>query len=567
MKDTRSASQILFGFLPEQTVDVKGGVWKVDNWATRPVSDVDQDELRRALFRLAAPWTAAGLDGGLADDLHKGAEVRVESLDRDRGVWLKSFPRVWMCKNKACRRLHDTADAKCPCGTKSKGQLPFVGYHDACGAIREPWFPRCPQHNEVRITFPGTATASEIKFECPVCARLLRQGFGFANCNCGGGQLRYNVHRAASVYVPRGVVIVNPPSKTQMRKLQAAGGAATALAWMVGGAKQRWVDGVSGGEAAGYRSKWAAEGKTPEQIEAALRALGLDTGAAGAQLTASADVVGVAQAEASSIALALAKSRMTLADLEKTAPASSPIGVRYRADYPAAFDLAKLQFVDLVERFPILTGQVGYTRGDTNPGATRLRAFRDKDGAYTIYGDLASTEALLVRLRPSAVASWIAARGHPIPGELGDEAAARRIAELMLPPEAGGPNAAYSDVVTLVHSYAHRFIRLAAYYAGIDRNGLSELLFPMHLCFFAYAVPRGDFVLGGLQALFENDLDTLVRRTVTDEHRCALDPGCSHSPSGASCAVCMHLGEPSCRMFNTALDRAVLFSEQGYLRP
>jgi len=92
----------------------------------------------------------------------------------------------------------------------------------------------------------------------------------------------------------------------------------------------------------------------------------------------------------------------------------------------------------------------------------------------------------------------------------------------------------------------------------------SEYLVPAHLGFFVYAAARGDFVLGGLQAVFESNLDTLLDAVVDAEHRCPLDPGCSRG-SGA-CSACVHLGEPSCRYFNRFLNRTVLFGPKGYLR-
>ena len=126
-----------------------------------------------------------------------------------------------------------------------------------------------------------------------------------------------------------------------------------------------------------------------------------------------------------------------------------------------------------------------------------------------------------------------------------------------------GSSPVRDDVVGLIHSMSHRMVRQVSFYAGIDRNALSEILFPSTLAFVTYAVPRGDFVLGGLQALFEHDLHTVLDRVVNDERRCALDPGCSANPQGAACAVCLHLGEPSCRLFNTRLDRTLLFDPRG----
>ena len=98
MKDSRSASQILFGLLPEQTLDARGGVWKVRSWNTQSVHDVDVEELRRELARCAAPWEREGRDEGFVAALRQGRPVRVETLDRQDGVRVDPFPRTWRCK-------------------------------------------------------------------------------------------------------------------------------------------------------------------------------------------------------------------------------------------------------------------------------------------------------------------------------------------------------------------------------------------------------------------------------------------------------------------------------------
>jgi hypothetical protein len=88
------------------------------------------------------------------------------------------------------------------------------------------------------------------------------------------------------------------------------------------------------------------------------------------------------------------------------------------------------------------------------------------------------------------------------------------------------------------------------------------LLVPMSWGFFMYAAARVDFVLGGLQALFETELNSLLAGIVDGERRCPLDPGCSRG-SGV-CSACLHVGEPTCRAFNTYLDRSVLFADGGF---
>lgn len=119
-------------------------------------------------------------------------------------------------------------------------------------------------------------------------------------------------------------------------------------------------------------------------------------------------------------------------------------------------------------------------------------------------------------------------------------------------------------LLTLLHSYAHRTIRRLAAFAGIERDGLAEYLVPHHLAFVVYAASQGDFVLGGLQAVFETSLHRFLDNFVSGESRCALDPGCRSG--GGACMACLHLGEPSCRWFNRFLDRSQLFGERGFIR-
>lgn len=568
MKDSRSASQILFGFLPEQTVDVKGGVWKVSKWHVRQIVDIDAEALRRALIGAAHDWEATGLDGNFVRSLRAGADVRVHSLDRDRGVLVDAFPKKWRCKTDGCGRLHDTPTASCPCRTKARhGQLPFVLFHDACGEVREPFYPTCPQHGQVRMRLPGTANPTEIKLSCPVCDRQLPATFLRTKCKCGlagsrpkGELMEFNVHRAAAVYGPRGVVLINPASKAQARRLADAGGDRASLTWIAEGMKADWVDQLEGGEAAAIRREFERLGLSDERVSAAITAAGLVERRV-EDVDCAPGVADRARTEAGQIALATSEARLTIEDLLKRAPIA--LRKRYGTTYPDALSTAKLERVDLIDRFPILTGHYGYTRGGQDPGQSRLRVFKKKM-SYVVHGDLGATEALLFRLSPDAVRDWLAARGHGIEEARGSRPSYEAILRAMGNDPALSPVG--QDLATLVHSVSHRMVRHAAFFAGIDRNALSELLFPTTLAFVMYAVPRGGFVLGGLQALYENDLHELLERLVHDESRCALDPGCGANPNGAACAVCLHLGEPSCRMYNTALDRKTMFGPTGYFQ-
>lgn len=567
MKESRSASQILFGFLPEQTVDLCGGVWKVKDWRYPKVrSDIDSASLRKEIIRQAMPWNAVGMDAGFVAHLHAGAPITVLTLDENNGVEVEPFPRSWICKS--CKRVHDTPDAPCPCGAKGqKGQLFFVGYHDKCGTLRAPWIPRCPDHRQVRVIFPGTSSATEIRFECPVCNREIRKGFGHVPCDCGQGNLTFQPHRASSVYTPRSVVIVNPPSRERIRAIAEAGGPPKALSWVVDGMKTKTVEEVPATREA-LKRQLEAQGLPSDVIDKML-----DVAGSASESFQSDDIMlppdqrEDAEAQAVTIALATMESRIRIDDLVAATDPSSDLGLLYRVQYAHALGSAGLYAVDLIERFPVLTGHFGYTRGDHEPGKGRLVPYKGRHGqGYKVYADIAETEALFVRLDPIRVAKWLTDEGHSLP-EWHDERTARlAILETVCLPSSTDEKdeSVGAALLELVHSYAHRFLRIAAFHAGIDRNALSELLVPLHLGFFIYAAARGDFVLGGLQAVFETELHRLLDAIVYDEHRCALDPGCQDA--GAACMACLHVGEPSCRYFNRYLSRLTLFGPHGYLR-
>lgn len=556
MKQFRGGSQILFGFLPDQTVDLAGRVWRVKEWRHPLQAPIDDTALRRELIKQVSAWTAQGLDSGYGEDLRRGRSIRVLTLDKQNGVAVELFPKVFMCRS--CKRVPKEDETTCRCGRPSFGQLPFVGYHDGCGSIRQPWIPRCKAHDDVEIVLPGTASASEIVFRCPICRTVLRKGFGFQQCHCGRGRWAYNVHRAASVYTPRTVVIVNPPSLERVERLTAAGGPERALAWVVDGLRTDAFEQV-GNTRDSLRAQLLANGLSPDLVERMVaQAEAAGELAEGAQeLTLPSDRRAAAEQEAVTIAMGLAESRLRLGTMAASAPAGSPRGKLYRETYPAAIGSARLESVDLVDRFPVLTGNFGYTRGSSTPGESRLIPFRGPRDDYAVYADVGETEALFVQLSPEQVAGWLLDRGHALDAYSDARSARLSILRAAAIPEQGVEgNEAGRDLLKLVHSYSHRFMRLAATQAGIERNSLSELVVPLHLGFFAYAAARGDFVLGGLQALFEAELHPLLHEIRGGDHRCPLDPGCQRA--GGACMACLHVGEPSCRYFNGSLDRRLL---------
>lgn len=159
----RSASQIMFGHLPEQTVDIDGGTWKVSKWRHPHIeSAVDLEALTDAVLTAALPWTSVGQDGGLGERLRAGRrQIQVLSLDRENGIEAKPFPKLWICPG--CGRVHKHILTQCPCGSKGRrGQVHFVSDCSRCGELDEPPIARCDVHDEIAIRFPGSMSASGI---------------------------------------------------------------------------------------------------------------------------------------------------------------------------------------------------------------------------------------------------------------------------------------------------------------------------------------------------------------------------------------------------------------------
>lgn len=568
----RSGSQILRTFLPNQTVDIRGAIYRVAEWSGPTPIAIDTELVRKHLRREIAAWASHDKDAGMSEDLIRGAHLEILELDERRGVIVERFPEVWLCA--ACKRIGKSLDRRCRCGQQRWGQLHFVGVHE-CGAIVAPWIRRCGEHDDVKVVIPKSAKAADITFVCPACDKQTQQGLGYQRCQCGDGFVRWNVHKARMVYTPRGTVLINPPRPEHRENLKLAGGARKALVWVLDGlvaarpaevtARQTKEDFICKLRADGFDLTYAERLAELAEQDGQLAKPGdhpvdrLD----GARLEE-------AEREAVEIAMALAENRVPTTALRGSAP-DDPLEVKYRDNYPTALAQAGIAGIDLVDRFPVLSAMYGYTRGDDDPAQCQLVPFRRQRGGYQLYGNLAETEAFLVRLDPLRVARWLAERGHHLPDwdrAAGDPVAARvAIAQAAVIPskhDSASSDSLGADLLKLVHTHAHRLIRQAAAFTGIERDALSEYLLPVHLAFFVYAAARGDFVLGGMQAVFESNLDDLLGAFVDAEHRCPLDPGCSRG-SGA-CSACVHLGEPSCRFFNRFLDRGVLFGAKGYLR-
>jgi hypothetical protein len=294
-------------------------------------------------------------------------------------------------------------------------QWHFVAYHD-CGYVGPPRFLRCPTHDQVRVILPGTASARDLRFECPVCSKQLHKGF-FMGARCDNCEedtpLRHDVHRAAQVYSAKTLTVVNPPDATTATTLRDPTTAAHKLDWVLEGLP---IDGARSGPSietvvAGLVAAGLPEAEARLQAEriASEGALG---GGSGQQRRIDVDAEELSEIQQAALRLWLATSggRTTVSDLASNASAQDR--PRFETVYPRALGDCGLEAVELLDDFPVLTCRYGYTRGPSTPGQATLRRYRTRDGAIAVHGQLARTEGLLFRLDP--VASTAARRREAV---------------------------------------------------------------------------------------------------------------------------------------------------------
>src|SRR4051794_27753302 len=101
MKDYRSGSQVLYSFLPQQTGDLRGGIYRTVEWKDPIRVDVDDAVIRRKLIDQIDGWSGRGDDAGIVRGLYSGHPIEVVEVNPDRGVRVERFPDVYICR--VCR--------------------------------------------------------------------------------------------------------------------------------------------------------------------------------------------------------------------------------------------------------------------------------------------------------------------------------------------------------------------------------------------------------------------------------------------------------------------------------
>jgi len=230
----------------------------------------------------------------------------------------------------------------------------------------------------------------------------------------------------------------------------------------------------------------------------------------------------------------------------------------------------------ILEKFPLLTLAIGFTRRSFDRNKAVLNPFRQKinERERIIIPVLKSeNEAIVFKFDPVRVLAWLIINGF-FPDE-GVSPQSKKQAHALIykyldfnkynHDEFARMNISYSEtdkkvlcsvmVFRLIHSYLHSLLQASKSILGLDIDNLSEYIFPSSLAGAIYVSKLEGGGMGALITAFENDLKRWINGVYEKINTCLYDPVC-HQHSGA-CHACMYL-KFSCAHFNHGLSRYLL---------
>jgi hypothetical protein len=234
-----------------------------------------------------------------------------------------------------------------------------------------------------------------------------------------------------------------------------------------------------------------------------------------------------------------------------------------------------IQTAMLVERFPVLTLGIGFTRKSYDRTEAVLNPFKQRiDGRERIVIPVLrnDNEAIVFKLDPLRVLAWLHVNeciDPPLDIRTPAEAHVFLYQRFVFhsytdtdisrltPSSFKGDPFLVSSIMAfrLLHTVMHVILQAGKSVLGLDIDSMSEYLFPSALAGALYVAKLQGGGMGALIAAFENDLARWLRHAYDKAHTCLYDPVCREH--GGSCHACQYV-KFSCRYFNHGLSRNLL---------
>ncbi len=230
---------------------------------------------------------------------------------------------------------------------------------------------------------------------------------------------------------------------------------------------------------------------------------------------------------------------------------------------------------------PLVSCSLGYTRVSSDPShdgkPVKIKPFYEKS-KRSIYANKIETEGILFQFDRSKILEWL------IENEILDENIAPNISDDRrvrgwfldnikprittfedLNSDVDTKYRYTSEVYTLIHSISHAIINEIGTLCGLDKNSLSEYIFPNIPAVFIYCQNSQGLNLGSIQNVFENNYHIIFNKVMNKISKCIFDPICIEDKG--ACLGCLYINEISCTNFNKNLNRKLLIGYQNSTTP
>lgn len=219
-------------------------------------------------------------------------------------------------------------------------------------------------------------------------------------------------------------------------------------------------------------------------------------------------------------------------------------------------------------KIPFVFSSYGYTREKVScEKGVQLRAFPETRGRKNIYATKLDTEGVIFEFDRKKIIQWLLKNEYITIEDspnIEDEVDIKIWFLNNIKLDSIQP---FSDidktenkityyVYRLIHSISHLLIRKASELCGLDKNSLSEYIFPAIPSVLIYCQNSQGFNLGALFNVFEAYFDQWLKGADIDSKKCIFDPICLERYK--ACNGCLFLNEVSCQHFNKDLDRTMV---------
>ncbi|WP_246943472.1 hypothetical protein [Bacillus pinisoli] len=216
---------------------------------------------------------------------------------------------------------------------------------------------------------------------------------------------------------------------------------------------------------------------------------------------------------------------------------------------------------------PFIMASYGYTRKETDPGKATLVGFPAERKKKNIYAAKMSTEGILFELDRAAIIKWLHKNNIISEQSVPDLTNETELKKWFINHINPGAITTFSQinentdkityyVYNLIHSISHSLLKQSANLCGLDKNSLSEYIFPNVPGILIYCQNSQGLNIGAMFNIFEAYFDKWLESTKSAVEKCIFDPICIDRDH--ACSGCLYLNEVSCVHFNKDLDRRFL---------